>query len=80
MFENMDIQTLIGAALGLLFLGALVMTQMPKEWQTTGGWLLVSLAGIPLFGIILAVLIKVPLLLFGAVGWACFHAGRSNRR
>ena len=76
----MDTPTLIGAALGLLFLGSLVMTQMPKEWQTIGGWLLVSLAGIPLFGIVLAVLIKVPLLLFGVVGWACFHAGRSSRR
>ena len=76
----MDTPTLIGAALGLLFLGSLVMTQMPKEWQTIGGWLLVSLAGIPLFGIVLAVLIKVPLLLFGAVAWACFHAGRSSRR
>ncbi|MBD9415941.1 hypothetical protein IB234_15365 [Pseudomonas sp. PDM16] len=64
---------------GLLLLGGLLMTQMPKHWQTTRGWLLVSLAGIPLFCMALAIMVKVPMLLFGVMGWACFHAGRNPR-
>lgn len=64
---------------GLLLLGRLAMTQMPRHWQTTGGWLLVSLVGIPAFAMAIAVLVKVPMLLFGVMGWACFHAGRNRR-
>lgn len=76
----MGLSQIIGGALGLLVLGALAMTQMPKEWQTTGGWLLFSLVGIPLFGIAIALMVKVPVLMFGAVAWTCFHAGRSSKR
>lgn len=75
----MGLSEIIGGALGLLVLGALAMTQAPKEWQTTGGWLLLSLVGIPLFGIAIALMVKVPVLMFGAVAWACFHAGRNSR-
>jgi hypothetical protein len=64
---------------GLLFLGGLVMTQMPRHWQTTRGWLLISLAGIPLFCMAIAIMVKVPMLLFGVMAMACFHAGRSSR-
>lgn len=39
----------IGAGItALLMFGAMFLTQMPKAWHTTGGWLLVSLIGIPL--------------------------------
>ncbi|WP_347506221.1 hypothetical protein [Pseudomonas anguilliseptica] len=72
----MGLSEAVGGALGLLVLGALAMTQAPKEWQTTGGWLLFSLVGIPLFGIVIALMVKVPVLMFGAVAWACFHGGR----
>lgn len=75
----MGLVDFIGGALGLLVLGALTMTQAPKHWQTTGGWLLFSLVGIPLIGIAIALMVKVPMLLFGAIAWACFHAGRSSR-
>lgn len=75
----MDIKTFIGGVIGLLFLGALVMTQTPKHWQTTGGWLIVSLAGIPLFGMAIAIMVNVPMLMFGVLAWACFHAGRNDR-
>lgn len=75
----MDLSEIIGGVLGLLVLGALAMTQAPKHWQTTGGWLLFSLAGIPLIGIIIAVMVKVPSLMLGAVAWACFHTGRNSR-
>ncbi|WXL27778.1 hypothetical protein WG219_10125 [Ectopseudomonas mendocina] len=64
---------------GLLFLGGLVMTQMPKHWQTIQGWLLISLAGIPLFCMAIAILVKVPMLLFGAIALICFQAGRNSR-
>ncbi len=75
----MGLPEIVGGALGLLVLGALAMTQAPKHWQTTGGWLLFSLVGIPLIGIVIAVMVKVPFLMFGAVAWACFHAGRNSR-
>lgn len=75
----MQIADLLAGVTGLLFLGGLVMTQMPKHWQTTQGWLLISLAGIPLFCMAIAIMVKVPMLLFGVMAWACFHAGRSSR-
>ncbi|MHB0820139.1 hypothetical protein ACYCFK_17915 [Stutzerimonas stutzeri] len=75
----MDISTFIGAMLGLLFLGAIVMTQLPRSWHTLTGWAFISLAGIPLFGMAIAIMVKVPILLFGVIAWACFEAGRSNR-
>jgi len=76
----MDIQALIGGILGLLVLGGLVMTQMPREWQTTGGWLLVSLLGIPLFVMLIGLLINVPALLFGALVLTGLYAGQPRRR
>lgn len=76
----MDIQTLIGGILGLLVLGGLVMTQMPRGWQTTGGWLSVSLLGIPLFAMLIGLLINVPALLFGALVLIGLYAGQPRRR
>lgn len=76
----MDTQTLIGGILGFLVLGGLVMTQMPRHWQTTGGWLTVSLAGIPLFFMLIGLLINVPALLFGALVLTGLYAGQSKRR
>lgn len=76
----MSLPDFAAGIVGLLILGGLTMTQMPKHWQTTGGWLLVSLAGIPLFCMAIAVMVKVPLLLFGALAWACFHAGQGRRK
>ncbi|MOA01420.1 hypothetical protein D3C78_1208280 [compost metagenome] len=75
----MQIADFLAGVTGLLFLGGLVMTQMPRYWQTIPGWLLVSLAGIPLFCMAIAIMVKVPMLLFGVMGWACFHAGRNSR-
>ena len=76
----MDFQTLIGGILGFLVLGGLVMTQMPRHWQTTGGWLAVSLVGIPLFFMLIGLLINVPALLFGALVLTGLYAGQSKRR
>ncbi|MGP3789754.1 hypothetical protein [Pseudomonas sp. B392_1p] len=76
----MDYQTLIGGILGFLVLGGLVMTQMPRHWQTTGGWLTVSLVGIPLFFMLIGLLINVPALLFGALVLTGLYAGQSKRR
>ncbi|WP_028237821.1 site-specific integrase [Stutzerimonas azotifigens] len=36
--DTQAIINFIGGAIGLLALGGLVMTQMPKAWQTTDGW------------------------------------------
>ncbi len=75
----MDMQALFGGIVGFLVLGGLVMTQMPREWQTTGGWLAVSLLGIPLFLMLIGLLINVPFLLFGALVLTGLYAGRSGR-
>lgn len=74
------IASCIGGIIGFLVLGGLVMTQMPREWQTTGGWLAVSLAGIPLFFMLIGLLINVPTLLFGALVLTGLYAGQPRRR
>ena len=76
----MDWTELVGGAIGFLVLGGLVMTQMPRAWQTTGGWLTVSLAGIPLFVLFIGLLINVPALLFGALVLTGLYAGQPRRR
>ncbi|TBU88870.1 hypothetical protein [Stutzerimonas kirkiae] len=55
----MDTQTLIGAALDLLFLGDLTMSQVGHHWQTTSVWLLLRLIGIALFCMVIALQVKV---------------------
>jgi hypothetical protein len=47
--------------------GLLVMTVMPREWQNVPGWLMVSYLGIPGFLVVIALLVNVPMLLFGAL-------------
>ena len=75
----MTLTTFIGAVLGLLFLGALIMTQLESPWRNWRVWLAISLAGIPLFGLVLGLLANAPILMFGVVAMACFQAGRSGR-
>lgn len=54
----------IGVIATLLVLGAIVMTQFGSSWQTTKGWLIISLGFIP--GVILgaAILAAYPPLIF----------------
>ncbi len=75
----MDMETFIGGTFSLLFLGHLVMSPVPREWHTAGVWQLVSLIGKPLFSMAITIAVKVPILLFGAVACACFHAGGSSQ-
>lgn len=65
--EKMTLEESLVLAFILPMFGLLVMTVMPKDWQNVQGWLLVSYVGIPAFAVILAVLINVPGLLFGAL-------------
>lgn len=74
----MDIKMLIGGAISLLVIGGLTMTQMPREWQTKRGWLLVSLVGIPALFMIIGLLINVPALLFGALILTGLYAGQAK--
>ena len=76
----MDVAEIVVGIIGFLVLGALVMTQMPRAWQNTGGWLAVSLAGIPLFIMLIGLLINVPALLFGALVLTGLYAGQHRRR
>lgn len=76
----MGVPEIVGGVVGFLVLGGLVMTQMPRAWQTTGGWLTVSLAGIPLFIMLVGLLINVPALLFGALVLTGLYAGQPRRR
>lgn len=60
-------ETILGLAFILPVLGLLVMIGMPKEWQNVQGWLMVSYLGIPGFLVIIALLVNMPALLFGAL-------------
>lgn len=53
--------------IGLPLFGLLVMTVLPGRWQTASVWLLVSYVGIPAGFVILALVIRFPLLLFFAI-------------
>jgi hypothetical protein len=63
----MDMETVFGLAFMLPLFGGLIMTVMPKEWQSLSGWLMVSYLGIPGFLVVAAVLVSVPELMFGAL-------------
>ena len=47
--------------------GLIIMTVMPRAWQNVQGWLLVTFLGIPGFLVVVALLVNVPLLLFGVI-------------
>ena len=67
----------IGAGItALLMFGAMFLTQMPKAWHTTGGWLLMSLAVIPLFILAICLCLNYPPLLFSALIFMGFSASR----
>jgi len=63
----MDTETLLGCLFILPVLGLLVMIGMPKDWQNVQGWLMVSYLGIPGFLLAIALVVNVPVLLFGAL-------------
>ncbi|WP_447926109.1 hypothetical protein [Vreelandella sp. EE27] len=63
----MDTEAVLGLAFILPVLGLLVMIGMPAEWQNVQGWLMVSYLGIPGILIVIALLVNVPVLLFGAL-------------
>ena len=54
-------------ALTLLLLGGLVMSQMPRMWDSVGGWLFVSWVALPAFLVLIAVLVRHPSLLAGVI-------------
>lgn len=54
-----------GFTLGAL--GLLIMTGMPREWQNTQGWLMVSYLALPGFLVVITVVVNAPILLFGAL-------------
>jgi len=60
-------ETFLGLAFMLPLFGGLIMTVMPREWQSLSGWLMVSYLGIPGFLVVAAVLVSVPALMFGAL-------------
>jgi len=60
-------ETFLGLAFMLPLFGGLIMTVMPREWQSLSGWLMVSYLGIPGFLVVAAVLVRVPALMFGAL-------------
>lgn len=68
-----------GVASFLVF-GAIFMTQMPRHWQTTQGWLLISLVGIPMFILFVGLMVNIPALLFGGLVLTGFFAGQQPRR
>jgi len=47
--------------------GLIIMTVMPRAWQNVQGWLMVTFLGIPGFLVVVALLVNVPLLLFGVI-------------
>jgi len=63
----MDMETVFGMAFMLPLFGGLIMTVMPREWQSLSGWLMVSYLGIPGFLVVAAILVSVPALMFGAL-------------
>ena len=63
----MDMETVFGLAFMPPLFGGLIMTIMPKEWQSLSGWLMVSYLGIPGFLMVAAILVSVPALMFGAL-------------
>lgn len=63
----MNIEAIFFLGVGLPMLGLMAMIGMPKEWQNWQGWLMVSYLGIPGFLIAIALLVNVPVLLFGAL-------------
>jgi len=50
----MDMETVFGMAFMLPLFGGLIMTVMPREWQSLSGWLMVSYLGLPGFIAVLA--------------------------
>lgn len=63
----MDTETLLGLAFILPVLGLLVMIGMPAHWQNVQGWLMVSYIGLPGAILVIALVVNVPVLLFGAL-------------
>lgn len=63
----MDTETVLGLAFMLPLFGGLVMTVMPREWQSLSGWLMVSYLGLPGFIAVLALLVNAPLLIGGVL-------------
>lgn len=64
---GIDTETILGLAFTLPLLGLLTMIGVPRDWQNVQGWLIISYLGIPGFLIIIALLVNVPALLFGAL-------------
>lgn len=52
-------------AITLLLLGGLVMSQLPRMWDSVGGWLFVSWVALPGFLVLVALLVRHPTLLAG---------------
>ncbi|WP_043530487.1 hypothetical protein [Litchfieldella xinjiangensis] len=63
----MDTETLLGLAFMLPIFGLLAMIGVPRDWQNVQGWLMVSYLGIPGFLLVVALVVNVPVLLFGAL-------------
>ena len=64
---GIDTETVLGLAFSLPLPGPLAMIGVPRDWQNVQGWLIVSYLGIPGFLIIIALLVNMPALLFGAL-------------
>lgn len=69
-------ETALGLAFVLPILGLLAMIVMPRDWQNVPGWLITSYLVIPGALIVISVVIYFPPLLFGALLFAGFAAGR----
>lgn len=72
--------SIIATAVSFLIFGAMIMTQLPRAWQTPGVWVLVSWVGIPLFLLLCAAMIAYPALIILIIIVAFAGAGPKNRR
>lgn len=75
----MDLETVLGCLFILPLLGLLVMIGMPRDWQNVQGWLIVSYLGIPGLLVVIALVVNIPLLLFGLVFFLGIAARGSSR-
>ncbi|QEM81721.1 hypothetical protein [Halomonas binhaiensis] len=73
----MDTLDHIGPVLiALPLFGLLAMIGVPKEWQNVQGWLIISFLGIPGFLVVIALMVNMPVLLFGTLFFLGIFAAR----
>lgn len=62
--------------IALPLFGLLAMIGVPNEWQNVQGWLIISFLGIPGFLVVIALMVNMPVLLFGTLFFLGIFAAR----